>query len=93
MKIAPSKFGLALGIGLSILFLLCYIILAIGGKDFSLNMLNLLFHDMNFKPLMIDSGFNIGKLLGAMLLLFLTGLFTGYITAAIYNKINKNKQV
>lgn len=89
MKIAPSNFGLALGIGLSILFLLYYIILAIGGKDFSLNVLNLLFHDMNFKPLMIDSSFNIGKLLGAMLLLFLTGLFTGYITVIIYNKLNK----
>lgn len=89
MKIAPSKFALALGIALSVSFLICYIILAIGGKDFSLNMFNILFHDMDFKPLMIDSGFNIGKLIGGVIILFFTGLFVGYITAAIYNAINK----
>ena len=92
MKITSSKFALALGIALSISFLICNIILAIGGKDFSLNMFNILFHDMDFKPLMIDSGFNIGKLIGGMIMLFLVGLFTGYITASIYNALNKNKQ-
>ncbi|HKR06982.1 MAG TPA: DUF5676 family membrane protein [Bacteroidia bacterium] len=92
MKITPSKFALALGIALSISFLLCNIIFAIGGKDFSLSIVNTIFHDMDFKPLMIDSGFNIGKLLCGMLILFLEGLFIGYVTAFIYNTLNKNKQ-
>lgn len=90
MKITSSKFALALGIALSFSFLICNIILAIGGKDFSLNMFNILFHDMDFKSLMIGSGFNIGKLIGGMIILFFTGLFSGYITASIYNALHKN---
>lgn len=92
MKIIPSKFALALGSTLSIIFLFCYIILSIAGKDLSLNTFNLLFHDMDFKPLMVESSFSIGKLLGAMLLLFFIGLFSGYFTASIYNALNKNNQ-
>lgn len=89
MKIAPLKFAIALGFALSISFLACNIIFAVGGKDFSLYSVNALFHDMDFKPLMIDKGFNIGKLVSGMIILFLEGLFTGYITASIYNALNK----
>lgn len=89
MKIAPSKFAFSLGIALSISFLFCNIIFAIAGKDFVLNIINTLFHEMDFKPLMIDSGLNIGKLFCGMLILFLEGLFTGYVTASIYNALNK----
>lgn len=92
MKITPSKFALALGIALSTSFLICNIFFAIGGKDFSLNIVNIIFHNMDFKPLMIGSGFNIGKLILGMIILFLEGLFTGYITASIYNALNKSKQ-
>lgn len=92
MKIAPSKFALALGIALSISFLLCNIVFAIGGQDFSLDIVNTLFHNMDFKPLVIDGGFNIGKLFCGMLILFIEGLFTGFVTAFIYNAFNKNKQ-
>ena len=92
MKLVASKFGLALGIALSISFLLCNIIFSIGGKDFSLSIVNTIFHDMDFKPIMIDSGFNFWKLICGMLILFLEGLCVGYITAAIYNAINKNRQ-
>ena len=93
MKIVPSKFALALGLALSISFLVCNIIFFIGGKDFSLNIVNTLFHDMDFKPLMIDNGFNFVKLICGMAILFLEGLFTGYITASIYNAISKNKPI
>ena len=92
MKISTTKLGFALGIALSLSFLLCNIIFAIGGIDFSVNIINTLFHDMDFKPLMIDNGFNIGKLLFGMLILFLEGLFTGYVTEAIYNSLQINKQ-
>jgi hypothetical protein len=93
MKIVPSKFAFALGLALSISFLVCNIIFSIGGKDFSLNIINTLFHDMDFKPLLIDSSFSIGKLVYGMLILFLAGLFTGYITAFIYNVISKNEPI
>jgi hypothetical protein len=93
MKIVSSKFALALGLALSISFLLCNIIFSIGGKDLSLNIVNTLFHDMDFRPLMIDSDFSFVKLICGMVILFLEGFFTGYITASIYNAISKNKPV
>lgn len=92
MKIIPSKFAFALGAALSISFLFCNIVFAIGGKDFILGIVNALFHDMDFKPLMIESSFNFGKLIYGMLILFLEGLLTGYVTAALYNAFNKNRQ-
>lgn len=92
MKITPSKFALALGIALSISFMLCNIIFALCGKDFSLSIVNTLFHDMDFKLLMIDNGFSFGKLIYGMLILFLEGLFVGYVTAAIYNALCKKER-
>lgn len=91
MRIIPSKLALALGIAFSISFFFCNIIFAIGGKDFSLGIINTLFHDMDFKPLITNEVFNIGKLICGMLILFIEGFFTGYVTAFIYNVLNKNK--
>jgi len=91
MKINSSKFGIALGIALSVSFLFCNIIFAICGKDFSLSIVNTLFHEMDFKPIMIENGFSFGKLICGMLILFLEGLFIGYVTAFIYNSISKKE--
>lgn len=89
MKISPAKFGLALGLSLGTSFLICNIILVIGGNKLSLNVVNTLFHDMDFNQLMVDNGFNFGKLIYGMLILFLTGLFVGCITASMYNAFSK----
>jgi len=91
MKLASSKFGLAVGIALSISFLLCNIILSIGGKDFSLDIANTIFHNVDFKPLMVESSFNFWKLICGMLILFLEGFFLGYVTGIIYNALNKKQ--
>lgn len=91
MKISTLKFGLALGVGLSISFLLCNIFFAIVGNDFSLSIVNTLFHNMDFSTLMIYNGFNIGKLICGMIVLFIEGLFIGYITAVLYNLMNKKQ--
>jgi len=63
MNLIPSKFGFALGAALSTSFLICNIIFSIGGKDFSLDIVNTIFHDMDFKTLSTDSGFNFWKLI------------------------------
>jgi hypothetical protein len=89
MKLNPSKFALALGLALSISFLFCNIIFTIGGNEFSLRIVNTLFHNMDLKPLIIEHGFDNLKLISGMVILFLEGFFTGYITAAIYNTLNK----
>ena len=91
MKIIPLKFGFGLGIALCLSFLLCNIIFALGGKEFSLSIINTLFHDIDFTPLINESKFSIIKLICGMLLLFVEGLFTGYLTAFIYNLMNKKK--
>lgn len=91
MKIVSLKFGLTLGMAMSLLFLICNNIFAIGGKEISLIMVNTLFHEMIFKPLITDSGFNIGKLVIGLVILFLEGLFTGFFTAFIFNSLHKSK--
>ena len=92
MKIATLKFALALGIALSVSFVLCNILFAIAGNDFGLNIMNTLFHNMDFKPLMINESYNIVKLVCGMLVLFIEGFFTGLVTASIYNALIKNHQ-
>lgn len=91
MKISSLKFGLALGVGFSISFLLCNIFFAIVGNDFSLCIVNTLFHNMDFSTLMIENGFSTGKLICGMIVLFVEGLILGYITASIYNWMNKKQ--
>ena len=91
MKINVIKFGVALGLAFSIAFLLCNLILLIGGKDFSLSIMNTIFHDADFKSLMTDNGFDLGKLLRGMAALFIVGTFIGWFTAVVYNAIGKSK--
>jgi len=92
MKLLPFKFAIALGIAFSIGFLVCNIIFLIGGHGFSLNIMNQIFHETDFKPLMTNEGFSFGKLLCGMGILFLAGTFIGWITAFIYN-LGKGKTV
>jgi hypothetical protein len=85
MKLLPFKLGIALGIAFSIGFLVCNIIFLIGGHGFSLSVMNQIFHETDFKPLMTNEGFSFGKLLCGMGILFLAGAFIGWVTAFIYN--------
>lgn len=89
MKLSSTKFGFALGLALSIAFLICNLVFAIVGKDFSLNIVNTLFHNMDFSSLMVSNTFNIGKLICGMLVVFIEGLLIGYMTSAIYNIMSK----
>jgi hypothetical protein len=91
MKLSVSKFSIALGFAFSIGFLLCNLIFLIGGHDFTLNIMNLIFHKTDFKTIMTEDGFNFGKLLGGMGVLFLAGAFIGYFTVFLYNSMARNK--
>jgi hypothetical protein len=84
MKLFSFKLSLALGLAFAIGFLICNIIFLIGGRGFSLDIMNLIFHETNFKPILAEPGFNFGKLLGGMGVLFLAGVFIGYFTAFVY---------
>ena len=91
MKLNSSKFGIALGLAFGIGFLLCNLILFIGGKEFSLSVMNTIFHDTDFKTLMTDEAVNFGKLLAGMGALFVVGTFTGWFTALLYNAMVRSK--
>ena len=91
MKLNVVKFGIALGLAFSISFLLCNLILLIGGKGFSLSVMNTLFHDTDFKPLMTDNVFSFGKLLTGMTGLFIVGAFIGWFTSLLYNAMGKSR--
>jgi len=90
MKLKASKFSIALGLAFAFGFLLCNLIFQLGGNNFSLTIMNFIFHKTDFKPIMTAEGFNIGKLLGGMGVLFLAGAFIGYFTAFLYNAMTKN---
>ena len=91
MKLNASKFGIALGLAFSIAFLLCNLILSIGGRDFSLSVMNTIFHDTDFKTLMTNEAFNFRKLLAGMGALFVVGTFMGWFTALLYNAMVRSK--
>ena len=91
MKLNRSKFGIALGLAFSIGFLFCNLILSLGGKDFSLSVMNTIFHDTDFKTLMTNEAFNFGKLLAGMGGLFVVGTFIGWFTALLYNVMVRSK--
>lgn len=91
MKLNSSKFGIALGLAFGIGFLLCNLILFIGDKEFSLSVMNTIFHDTDFKTLMTDEAVNFGKLLAGMGALFVVGTFTGWFTALLYNAMVRSK--
>jgi hypothetical protein len=89
MKLNAAKFGIALGLAFSIGFLLCNLILMIDGKDFSLIVMNTLFHDADFEPLITGKGFGYGKLLAGMAGLFIAGTFIGWFTSLLYNAMSR----
>lgn len=91
MKLNSSKFGIALGLAFGIGFLLCNLILFIGSKEFSLSVMNTIFHYTDFKTLMTDEAVNFGKLLAGMGALFVVGTFTGWFTALLYNAMVRSK--
>jgi len=91
MKLNAAKFGIGLGLAFSISFLLCNLILMIGGQNFSLSVMNTIFHDADFKSLMTDNGFDLGKLLAGMAAVFIVGTFVGWFTTVVYNAMSKSK--
>ena len=91
MKLNVAKFGIALGLAFSIGFLLCNLILMIGGKGFSLSVMNTLFHDADFRSLMTNNDFSFGKLLAGMTALFIVGTFIGWFTSLSYNTMNPSR--
>ncbi len=86
-NIHKTKFAIASGLTSVVVYLGCYLIMAILGKEGIVNLSNLLFHGMDFSSI-VRMNIPLGEtLLGAVASFIFWG-FIGYVLIAIYNKIS-----
>jgi len=85
-KLNQKKFAIASGLASIVVYLGCFLIMTVLGKDGLVKLSNLLFHGMDFSNI-IRMDISIGEtLLGAVVSFAFWG-FIGYVLSFIYNKI------
>jgi hypothetical protein len=85
-RLNKKKFAFASGLTSVVIYLGCFILMSILGKDAFVNLSNLLFHGMDFSNI-IRMNIPIREtLLGALASFVLWGVM-GYLLALIYNKL------
>ena len=85
-KLNQKKFAIASGLTSVVIYLGCFLIMTILGKDSLVKLSNLLFHGMDFSNI-IRMNIPIGEtLLGAVTSFIFWGII-GYVLALIYNKM------
>ena len=93
MKLIPLKLGIALGSAFGILFFICNVLLPVVSNEVTLQLMKIIFHEMDFNSLMIDNSFHFLHLVCGIGILFVVGGLTGYLTAIIYNAACKQKVI
>lgn len=91
MRLIPLKIAVAVGIAMSSLFLFCNLFFSLAGDNALVWVMNVLYYDMNFKPLLGTGGFNFGHIFCGIGLCFITGFLIGFIAAATYNAMSKRE--
>ena len=85
-KLNQKKFAIASGLTSVVIYLGCFLIMTVLGKDSLVKLSNLLFHGMDFSNI-IRMNIPIGEtLLGAVASFIFWGII-GYVLALIYNKM------
>lgn len=85
-KLNQKKIALASGLTSVVVYLGCFLIMTVLGKDSLVKLSNLLFHGMDFSNI-IRMNIPIGEtLLGAIASFIFWGII-GYVLALIYNRI------
>ena len=85
-KLNQKKFAIASGLTSVVIYLGCFLIMTVLGKDSLVKLSNLLFHGMDFSNI-IRMNIPIGEtLLGAVASFIFWGII-GYVLAFIYNKM------
>jgi len=85
-KLSQKKFAIASGLASVLVYLGCFLIMTILGKDSLVKLSNLLFHGMDFSNI-IRMNIPIGEtLLGAVASFVFWGI-VGYVLVFIYNKL------
>lgn len=81
-----KKFAIASGIASVVVYLGCFSIMTIMGKDSLVKLSNLLFHGMDFSNI-IRMNIPIAETLSGAVLSFIFWGLIGYVLAFVYNKI------
>ena len=85
-KLNQKKFAIASGLASVVVYLGCFLIMTVLGKDSLVKLSNLLFHGMDFSNI-IRMNIPIGEtLLGALASFVFWGI-VGYVLVFIYNKL------
>lgn len=85
-KLSQKKFAIASGLASVLVYLGCFLIMTMLGKDSLVKLSNLLFHGMDFSNI-IRMNIPIGEtLLGALASFVFWGI-VGYVLVFIYNKL------
>jgi len=85
-KLSQKKLAIASGLTSVVIYLGCFLIMAVLGKDSLVKLSNLLFHGMDFTNI-IRMNISIGEtLIGAIFSFVFWGLI-GYMVALMYNKL------
>jgi len=85
-KLNSKKFGIASGITGIIVYILCFLLMTILGKDALGKLANLLFHGIDFSNILRMDIQISETLIGIVVSFFFWGL-TGYLLSFFYNKI------
>lgn len=85
-KLNKKKFAIASGLTSVVIYLGCFLVMAVLGKDSLVKLSNLLFHGMDFSDIIRMDIPIIETLLGAVVSFVFWG-FIGYILSFIYNKM------
>ncbi|NNC86192.1 MAG: hypothetical protein HKN75_08920 [Bacteroidia bacterium] len=81
-----KKFAIAVGLASVVIYLGCFLIMAILGKDSLVKLSNLLFHGMDFSNI-IRMSIPIGETALGVIVSFVFWGAIGYIIAFIYNRL------
>ena len=85
-RINPTKFAIASGLTSVVIYLGCFLIMQLFGKEGIVKLSNLLFHGMDFNNIIRMDIPLWETILGAILSFGLWGI-VGYLIAVIYNKL------
>ncbi len=85
-KLNQKKLGIAAGLTSVVVYLGCFLIMAVLGKDSLVKLSNLLFHGMDFSHIIRMDIPIIETLIGAIVSFLFWGII-GYLLALIYNRL------
>ena len=87
-NLKPIKSAISAGITSVVIYLGCYLIMMILGKDSLVKLSNYLFHGVDFSTI-INANISIGETVVGLIISFFFWGFIGFVFTLTYNKLTK----